>query len=671
MIVSWKWLQEYVAAGAAVEEFARRMMLAGFNHESTEPVGDDWAVDLEITSNRPDCLGQIGLAREAAVLFEKQLKLPAARPAAGKTDVASLTKVTLAAPQACPRYLARVICGVRVGPSPAWLVERLQTLGIAAINNLVDITNYVLMECGQPLHAFDYQKLAGKEIVVRHAKPGETLMAIDHQTYKLDPAMCVIADRDNPVAIAGVMGGAATEITAATVDVLIEAAEFDPLSVRTTSRKLALRSDSSYRFERGLDPEGVDWASRRCCELILQLAGGELASGAIDVGRQSPPHIAVVLRWNQIERVLGIAISPEAARRVLTALGLKELTITPEQGEFSIPSWRRDLTREIDLIEEIARVTGYDAIPEDRAVPQVPSSRTRRDRVVAKLRTALVCAGFDEALTLSAVEEEASAAFSPWCAAEPLRASMPVLRRADRLRRSLLPSLLTARRINETFSNPQADLFETAKVYWPREAGLPHEEPMLALCGGGDFFALKGILETLLAALEPMAELTVKPFANPLFAAGRGAELYLGDEHVGYLGEVGKAGLAKFELRHAVTVAEIKIAALDAAAELIPQAVELSPFPPVERDLNLVVAEEVRWAELEQTVLANAGPLLERLDYRDTWRDADKLGPGKKSLLFSLLLRGQSATLTGGDADQVRDAVVRACGIKHGAELRT
>ncbi len=670
MLVSWNWFADYVKLPVDHAKFAERMMLAGMNHESTHAVGKDWCVDLEITSNRPDCLGHIGLAREASVLWEVPLKMSEAEPAEGKTKASDLVRVTVADKTLCPRYTARVIRGIKVGPSPAWLVERLATIGIAAINNVVDITNYVLMECSQPLHAFDLKKLAGPEIVVRPAKAGEKLEAINHKTYELNPSMLVIADRDKSVAIAGVMGGAESEVSAATTDVLIESALFDPLSVRTTARALALKSDSSYRFERGLDPQGVDWASRRCCELILQLCGGELAAGSVDVGSAGTEPSPVTLRYAQLERIIGIPYPIERVRSILKALGLRETVSTAETLTVIPPSWRRDLSREIDLIEEIARIYGYDAIPEDRAVPLVPSSLTRRDRVLNKLRIALVGSGFNEALTLSAVEENVSAAFSPWTEAPALQASIPVLRRADQLRRSLIPSLLTVRRTNEAISNPRIELFETAKVYWPQAAGLPTEEVLLGLCSGEDFHGLKGLIETLLGALKPGTILTCKPYKHELFAAGKGAELLIGNDKLGYLGECSKPGLAKFELRGQVTVAELRLDVLEKLADLIPQMVELSPYPPVARDINLVVDEAIRWADVEQTVLSNAGPLLEELSYRDTWRDPQKLGAGKKSLLFSLQLRGKDETLTSAAADQVRDSVLSACAKQHGGVLR-
>lgn len=679
MIVSWNWLKQYVQLEVPVEEFERRLMLAGLNHEGTKQVGDDLAIDLEVTSNRPDCLGHIGIAREAAVVFGQPLKIPDPQPLHGSAKASELTKVTLNCPDLCYRYTARVIRGAKVKPSPKWLVDRLATIGIGAINNVADITNYVLMERGHPLHAFDFQKLDGREIVVREARKGERFEAINHKTYELEPGMCVIADRSRPVALGGVMGGATTEVTSFTADILIEAAEFDPLSIRNTARKLTLHSDSSYRFERGLDPEGVDWASRRCCELILQEAGGELASGVIDVGRQPPKREPIVLRLSQLKRILGIDIEPAEVGRILTALGNHGLREANDKGRaardegqvaFVPPSWRRDLTREIDLVEEVARIHGYDAIPEDVNVPMAASHRTDRDRVLTKVREVLVAAGANEAMTISLQEPSAADAFSPWTSEPPLVSSTPVLRRADRLRRSLIPSLFDARRNNEAVGNANVQLFEIARVYLPRSGSLPEEDLMLAIISARDFFEVKGILEAIVARLCPTTTIKVHDFQHDLFAPGRACELQIAGERLGYLGEVRPEVRKKFDLREPATVVEMRMATLEKIAVLVPRASALSEFPAISRDLNLVVDERVRWADLEATVTAAAGADLERVQYRDTYRDRERLGPGKKSQLLTVLFRRASGTLTGTEADQIRDQIVAACQKAHGAAIR-
>ncbi|HUY92866.1 MAG TPA: phenylalanine--tRNA ligase subunit beta [Pirellulales bacterium] len=670
MIVSWNWLKEYVLLDMPVAELERRLMMAGLNHESTAEVGGDLAIDLEVTSNRPDCLGHLGIAREVAVLWGRSLKLPAAAPREGAAKVGDLTRVMLECPELCYRYTARVIRGVKIGPSPTWLVRRLATIGISAINNVVDITNYVLMECGQPLHAFDLAKLAGKEIVVREGRPGEKLVAIDHKTYDVGPGVCVIADARQPVAIGGVMGGAESEVSEATRDLLIESAEFAPLSIRTTARRLNLHSPSSYRFERGLDPQGVDWASRRCCELILDLAGGELAAGSISVGRTPPAREPIVLRLSQLPRVLGIAIEAEEVRRILQALGNREVKADSQRIEVVPPSWRRDLSREIDLIEEVARIHGYEAIPEDVSVPMAPSARSDEDRVLSAIRHVLTAAGYDEALTLSAVEEDWSKAFSPWTDAAPLVSPTPILRRADRLRRSLVPSLLGARRTNETLANPVIELFEIAKVYLSKPGSLPDEQRMLALTSGGDFFAVKGVLEALLARLNPAAELEVVDAALDLLAAGRACELKLNGEPLGFLGEVSEQGSKQFELRGATTVAEIRVSQLVRAARLTAQYRELPAFPAIGRDINLELPEAVRWADVAAVVRQTSGEALEHLEFKEIYRNDALRAAGRKSMLFSLTLRSRQATLTNAEADAIRDRIVAACGERFGAVLR-
>jgi phenylalanyl-tRNA synthetase beta chain len=650
-------------------ELARRLMLAGFNHEGTSEVGGDLAVDLEITSNRPDCLGHLGIAREVAVLWGRQVKLPSASPAEAAEPVARLTSVELRCPELCRRYTARVIQGVTIGPSPSWLVRRLATLGVAAINNVVDVTNYVLFECGQPLHAFDLAGLRGRRIVVRDALPGERFLAINHKTYDLPSGTCVIADAEAAVGLGGVMGGAESEVTQDTKDILVESAEFAPMAIRNAARSLGLHSDSSYRFERGIDPEGVDWASRRACELILEIAGGSLARGSIDVGQQPAPRAPVVLRFAQLKRVLGIEIAPAEVRRILSALGNVERREDAGEVEVVPPAWRRDLSREIDLVEEVARIHGYDAIPEDVRVPMAASARTDEDRVLAKVRHAMTAAGFDEAMTLSLVDEEWSAAFSPWTEAPPLVSQMPILRGADRLRRSLVPSLLGARRTNETLANPAIELFEIARAYLPKEDGLPDEQPMLALSSGRDYGQVKGTVETMLRELDSTARLEVRRAGHDLLDPDRSGELVLGGEVVGYLGEVSAEGRQRFDLRGPTTVAELRLRPLAAAARLVPQYAPVSPFPPIVRDLNFVVDESVRWSELEGSVRESAGPLLESLDYRETYR-SDQLGAGKKSLLMSIILRGQGGTLTSDEADRIRDEIVAHCGRTLGARLR-
>ncbi len=666
MIVSLEWLKQYIDLPTDTAEVADRLALAGLNHE----MFDDTVIDIEVTSNRPDCLGHIGVAREIGVLYGLPLSAPAVEPPAKGPPAAKLTSVTLEAPQLCPRYTARVIRGVKIGPSPPWLQDRLQTVGVAVINNVVDVTNYVLMECGQPLHAFDFAKLKGGQIVVREAKPGEKFTAINHQEYELTAGTCVIADAERAVCLAGVMGGADSEVSDATTDILLEAAEFDPLSTRTTARRFNLHSPSSYRFERGVDPDGVDWASRRACELILETAGGTLAEGVVDVGRRPPERPAVKLRFDQLPRILGIKVPDETVQKILSALGCVETHVCGHCVKVVPPSWRADLTREIDLIEEVARIHGYDKIPEDVGVRMAASTRSREDRVLDQVRGVLVAAGFNEAMTLSAVDETWNDAINAWTEEPPLRASTPVLRRADCLRQTLVPSLLAARRHNEKVANPEAELFEIANAYLPEPSKLPAQKRLLALVSGRSFLELKGVVESLVARLAPKRHVEVGEAAYPLLDAGRQCRLRIGDSQLGYLGELSRAGQDRFELRWDTAVAEIDLDLLISLAELQRKAQPLSPYPPVGRDLNIVVPESVHWSEVNALVRQAGGKLVESVSYQETYRHPEKVGAGRKSIMFSLQLRSDAGTLTNEEADDVRGSMVQLLHEQLGAELR-
>lgn len=674
MLISLDWLGEYVDL-PPTSELTARLTLAGLNLEGTSAVGHDVQIDLEVTSNRSDCLGHLGVAREVAVLWGRTLRESDPQPSSGKRNVHQGVQVVVQSPQLCPRYTARRITGVTIGPSPGWLVRRLQTVGVAVINNVVDVTNYVMLECGQPLHAFDFSQISQGQIIVRAAIAGERFAAIDHRQYELTSGTCVIADAQRAIALAGVMGGMETEVSSATTDVLIEAAAFDPLAVRRTARRLGLHSPSSYRFERGVDPERIDWASRRCCELILELAGGELAAGAVDVGAPTADRQPIVLRWAQIERLLGIVIPQGRVRQILTALGMREIEADARQIAAIPPSWRADLTREADLIEEAARIYGYEKIPEDSHVGMTSSQRTHSDRVLDRVRGALTSCGFDEAMTLSAIDPEWVDAFPAWTQAPPFATSTPLLRRANCLRQSLVPSLLAARRHNEKLSNPQIELFEIAHAYLPGTEGrFADEKRLLSLTSGGDFRDVKGVVEGVLEALALEGELDVAPCEVALLEPQLRCQLRLrrGDQSdvLGYLGELSASGRGRFDLRGRATIAEIDLGLLLAHAQLGSRVASLSPYPPVARDLNIVVDEGVSWAEAARIAREAGGDLVEAIAFLDEYRDAEKLGAGKKSLLFSILLRSPEGTLTSERADEVRDAIVAQLAVRIGGRLR-
>jgi phenylalanyl-tRNA synthetase beta chain len=670
MIVSWNWLTDYLRLDMSVEAMTERLALSGLNLEGIDDVGGDIAIDLEVTSNRPDCLGHIGVAREIGVLFDRPMCVPDPRPATSGAPVETRTGMTVEEPELCPRFTARVVSGVRIGESPWWMRKRLETIGVRPISNIVDVTNYVMFECGQPLHAYDLDRLSEKRLVVRRARAGEKLTAINNKVYELSPDMLAIADAERPVGLAGVMGGLETEIGPATSNVLIEAAQFDAMSVRRTSRALGLFSPSSFRFERPLDPEGTEWASRRCAELVLRVAGGRLHPGVIDVGRRTPERPPIALRLDQIDRILGIEIDRPTVARILRALGLEPTGEDAGSLRYRPPTWRSDLEREIDLIEEVARIHGYEHIPEDRVVPLASTPRGRRERAEGAIRDALTGFGLDEALTYSLVEERLSAPVAPGPALPPLRVEHSSRRRESALRQSLVPSLLAARRHNEAHGQSDADLFEIANVYIPRpEGGLPDEPTRLAIVAGRDFRGLKGIVEGLLDRLHVAAPLSARPAEIPTLARGRAAELLVGEAHLGYLGEVDPARLEELELREACSATELELDVLLKEAELVAQYRTMPPFPGVVRDLSLVVARDLPWGELCEVVVGAAGPTLESVDYLDTFLGGN-LPEDRQSVHFSMAFRHPERTLTGEEVEAAIRSIVGACEARFQARLR-
>ncbi|MEO8268769.1 MAG: phenylalanine--tRNA ligase subunit beta [Aureliella sp.] len=686
MLVCWEWLSEYVDLNVAADVLANRFAMSGLNHESTEMVGDDVVIDLEVTSNRGDCLGHIGVAREAAVILQGDLRIPNPQPVASTSRVTEHIAVVNQAPELCSRYTARVVRGVKVGPSPQWLTRRLAAIGIASINNIVDVTNYVMMECGQPLHAFDLRLLSGGQINIRAARDEESLLAIDHRTYQLDSKMIVIADAERAVAIGGVMGGADSEVTEQTIDVLIEAAAFEPLAVRRAARLLKLQSPSSFRFERRPDANGIDWASRRCCELILQVAGGEVCQGVDDVGTAPQQPQSIELRQAQIARVLGIDIPLPEVERILTALGCRvdraatsaSQASHPDQasqwGVLHIlpPSWRSDLTREVDFIEEVARIFGYEQIPENVSVPLHVAEIRPKDIAMARVRHTLSAYGIDEAMTASVVPDSFEKFGSPWTVQPPLETETALLVGSRTLRRSLIPSLLAARYTNQTQSIRNAQLYEAASLYvaGATAADLPTQIAALALVTQGDLQIVKGIVEEIIAQVVGHAAQPVwQPNEHGLFAPDSLQQVYLGDRLLGYVGLISRSVQDAFSLEQTVAAAELSVDALTAQLEPVRRTARVSLFPAVTRDLNFVVDEPVRWNTFRDVCRTAASELLQDVRYQETYRDTDKDGEGKKRLLLSLHFQSLDRTLTGDEVDADVALIIAACEKQCAAKL--
>jgi phenylalanyl-tRNA synthetase beta chain len=541
----------------------------------------------------------------------------------------------------------------------------------------VDVTNYVLMELGQPLHAFDYDLLNEKRIVVRRAAKGEKMQAIDGKEYVLDPSMLVIADAKSPVAIAGVMGGKGTEVTEKTTTVLLESARFEPLTIRTTSRALTLKSDSSYRFERGIDPTMAETASKRAAQLILQVAGGQLAPGVVAVGEAKCKSMQVGMRFKRYEEIIGVPVSHERAMAVLCALGfapwVDDQPGTDKDVLYTrIPPHRLDVDREIDLIEEVARVNGYEHVPMLDRVTHAVRPEPAVEKAGRVLMNAMIEAGFSEAVTVT---------FTPDADAKAFVVSGELVRpqhsgwKGDVLRPSLLPSLLAVRRTNQNVGIGDARVFEKAEVFW--QAGDAKSTPPVNMrviaAVAGDLGAVTALPALIAERLNPALRMAVRPKNFPFFVEGASAEVVMmlpGKEEV-----IGRVGLftqelqRKYDLRHGVAGIELQWDALVRVFQPVRRANAVPRFPGVERDLSIVVDESVRWAEVEGAIAGAKLASLAKIEFVTTFRNK-QVGEGKKSLTLKLEFREAGRTLTSEEVDAQVACIVKLLGERFSAALR-
>ena len=611
----------------------------------------DIIMDLEVTPNRPDLLSHIGMAREIATLLGKPLCLPEGVEAAKKATYTLVTHITLEAGDSCPFYAARIVRGVKVGPSPSWLRGTLEAVGIRSINNIVDITNFIMMEMGQPLHAFDLASLSGS-IRVRNAAEGEQFLALDGRTYKLAPRNMVIADQQKAVAIAGVMGGEHTGVTASTVDILLESAYFVPASVRRTARELNLPSDASYRFERGIDPEGTIPAAARATELVLQVAGGVADPEIEAAGTILDFRHAVPFRLERCRAVLGAQVAGEEADRILTGFGLQK-----KGTAWQTPSFRQDLTREIDLIEEIARVIGIEAVPaREQARFSGSGDADRRADQAMRLRRCLVFQGFHEARGLTLISEKALASFP---ADQVLRVRNPLNEEQVVLRPSLIPGLLEAVGRNVRGGVRDLRLFEVGRVF---RANVREERSSLAMVLTGavhsaswrdskprmaDFFDLKGALASL-----NLGSFTFETISHPALALV--VEIRCGDTVVGLAGQLLPARARDLDAPAPVLVAELELDLLDRAAARM-RFTELPKFPAVTRDIAMIAPADIAHGRIEAVLHGANEPLLVGVELFDVFTDPSgvRIPSDKKSVAYALTYRAVERTLT---ADEVAAA---------------
>jgi phenylalanyl-tRNA synthetase beta chain len=685
MKIALDWIADYLSPVPNAEAAADSFMNAGLPVESivdAEGVkGPTKVLDVEVTSNRTDCFCHIGLARELGALTAGTFAMPQILLKESATQAASLTRVEVQDVEGCPYYSARIIRNVKVAPSPDWLKRRLESIGLRPVNNVVDVTNFVLMELGQPLHAFDFDALQENRIVVRGAAKGEKMQAIDGREYALEPSMLVIADAKNPVAIAGVMGGKGTEVAENTVNILLESARFDPLSIRTTSRVLGLKSDSSYRFERGIDPTMADVASRRAAQLILEVAGGELAQDVVAQGIAAAKSLEVTMRFKRFQQVVGIPIAKERAVSILTALGFSSSSdpratagIEDDVLNARIPSHRLDVDREIDLIEEISRVHGYKNVPALDRVSHAVKPESVREKAMRAVRGTMVEAGFSEAVTVTFIPE---AEAKPFVAADatlihPQHAGW----KADVLRPSLLPSLLAVRRTNQYAGIPDARVFETASILEQRGDATktaPEELKVLAAVAG-DISPLTALLTLLPDRLNPQVRMWVEPADFAFFVRGAAGRVMIqnGSQPAHLIGHVGlftEEIWKRYDLRHACAGIELDWEPLLRVFEPTRRAAAVPRFPGVTRDLSVVVEESTRWADIQSAIAAASLSFLEKIDFVTTFRNA-QIGTGKKSLTLTLNFRDPARTLKSEEVDAQVATAVKLLAEKFAALLR-
>ena len=631
---------------------------------------DDSVVEFEITPNRPDCLSVIGLAREASATFKRPLKLhtPEVRGCGG--SIAELVDIEIEDGELCPRYTARMVKNVKIAPSPRWMRERLRNSGVRPINNIVDITNYVMLEYGQPMHAFDFSCVDGGRIVVRTAREGESIQTLDGNERKLTTNMLCICDEHKPVCVAGVMGGANSEIVGDTAMVLFESANFNGVSVRRTAAALGMRTDASARYEKGLDPMNTMKAVQRACELVELLGCGEVVDGVMDVIAKDKAPTVVKLEPEKINTLLGTDLPESLMRDVLLSLGF-EL----DGNDIRVPSWRGDVEHYSDIAEEVARFYGYNNIP----CTLMRGQTTRggfNERQLFDRRLGAVCRtlGYDEIITYSFI--------SPSCydriampKDSPLRESMKILNPLGEdtsiMRTTVLPSMLEIIARNYNYRNRSVRLYELGKIYLPRGDGLADEPKVLALGAYGDmdFFTLKGGIEALLRECRIENVRFAACGDNASYHPGRCARVFSGETELGVFGQIHPLVAENYGVDTEIYAAELRFDALYSVRGGVPVYQPLPRFPAVTRDIAVVCAERVTVGELEECIRRGAKGLLKRVELFDVYRGPG-VAPGSKSAAFSLTLRADDRSLTGEEADEDVKSILTLLEKELGAKLR-
>jgi len=632
---------------------------------------DDSIVEFEITPNRPDCLSVIGLAREASATFKRPLKLHTPEPHGCGGSIADLVDIDIEDGDLCPRYTARMVKNVKIAPSPRWMRERLRNSGVRPINNIVDITNYVMLEYGQPMHAFDFSCVEGGHIIVRTAREGETIQTLDGNERKLTPNMLCICDEHKPVCVAGVMGGANSEIVGDTAMVLFESANFNGVSVRRTASALGMRTDASSRYEKGLDMMNTIKAVERACELVELLGCGEVVDGVMDVVAKEKAPTVVKLEPDKINALLGTELSEDLMREILVSLGF-----ILNGDDIYVPSWRGDVEHYSDIAEEVARFYGYNKIPCTLMRGETTrggfSEQQRFDRAIGGAVRAL---GYDEIITYSFISPTYYDKIR-MPKDSSLRNSLKILNPLGEdtsiMRTTILPSMLEIIARNHSYRNKSARLYELGKIYLPREDGLADEPKYLSLGAYGDgvdFFSFKGSIETLLHELRITDVKYVACTDNDSYHPGRCAKVYAGETYLGVFGQIHPLVAANYGMDTEVYTAELSFDAMYEKRGDIPVYRPLPKFPAVTRDIAVVCDEAVTVGALEESIRRGAKGLLKDVSLFDIYRGPG-VAIGKKSVAFNLVLRADDRSLTGEEADEDVQSILAALKADYDAVLR-
>lgn len=642
-------------------------------------------MEVEITPNRPDCLSLLGIAREVAALYGTKVNVPDTTLKEVHPAVEKATSVVIEDLEDCPRYIARVLKNVKVAPSPDWMQRRLTAAGVRPINNIVDITNYVMLECGQPLHAFDQTLLTEGRIVVRHPKPGEKITTLDGVVRDLEPEMLVIADARRAMALAGVMGGEDSGINDSTTTVLLESASFRPASVRATSKKLDMLTEASYRFMRGVDAELADFGSRRAAKFMVELAGADLLMGAVDEHGKLPEPWKVTCRPARLTALLGLEATHEQIAHVFESLELKVLRSTPEMIEVLVPTFRADLTREADLIEEYARLQIKSLPPVRSMATIVPGANDKPAVAQAQLRDALVGMGLQQVMHYSFLDEGLLNLFDKANAPRRVKLANPLTSDHTIMRDALLPQMVATIGLNVSRQVETTAFFETGRVFYLDADGMPAEKEHLSVgllgpvgrtgldrfqpVSAADMFLwMKGIWEQLAAAMK-LRHAQLRPAKRPWGEPGRGMEIVVNDVVIGWLGLLQTAIGREWRIQEPVGLLEV---AVEPVIQGIGARQELAPppsYPSIRRDTALIVADDVRHEQVLAVVRAAAPAELENIELFDIYQGKN-LGEGRKSMAYAFTYRSASGTLTDEKANAFHAAINAALKAQLSAEIR-